>query len=239
MILLILLFFNGALFGALTYEEWEMVSPYLLPETHPAKPILDQMFEKESPLRTQETLKAAGFKLVTKGHWSDTVIATHKALRGYYFKMFTEDQTDINEIPRLIARIKGALVAQEIVDKHEWNHLFKVPRKWLYLVMEDHVILIAEDMRLLSKHESYKKWAQATLSKKLLESVFVLLTEGGFSDSAYAFNLPFATDGRIALIDNDTFNKRPVPFSKLLKYLHPKLQKHGETLIQQFPSLAY
>lgn len=231
-------------------QEWEIIAPLLLPDNHPQKASLDAIFSLGRPIRDLDSLKKAGFSIITKGHWSDTIIATHSKVDGLFFKMFTEDMAHINEFSRLIARIQGALYAQEIVTKHKWNKLFKIPRKWLYLIPDDptpifgippkRMILVAEDMRLLSKKESYLKWRSGSLSKSLLKSVFLVLTEGGFSDSCFAFNLPFAKDGRIALIDNDKFNKRPIPFTKLLKYLHSNRQKYAKTLIQEAgPGLAY
>lgn len=234
----------------LTDSEWLTIAPYLLPDTHPIKPDIDRIFSVERPIRSLETLKKAGFHVITEGHWSDTIIATHKEAKGFYFKLFTEDQAHIHEISRLVARIKGALLAQELIDKHQWQHLFKVPRKWLYLLPDDptpisgqppkRVILIAEDMRLLSRDASYSKWKDPSLSHTLMKAVFTLLTEGGFSDSAYAFNLPFAKDGRIAIIDNDKHNKRPVPCSKLLKYLDSKNKRYWQKLIDNAgPDLAF
>lgn len=232
-----------------TINEWSEIAPYLLPDTHPVKETLDRIFSGERAIQTQETMKKAGFHIITEGHWSDTIIATHKKADGYFFKLFTEDQSHIDEVRRLLARIRGAIYAQSIVDKHQWNKLFKVPRKWLYILPEDpnpnpaipskRVILIAEDMRLLSKDDSYRKWRQANFDKKLFKAVFQVLTEGGFSDSAYAFNLPFAKDGRIALIDNDKYNKRPIPFHNLFKYIHPSLKTYAEKLMQESPGTAF
>lgn len=232
-----------------TLNEWSQVAPYLLPETHPVKPVLDQIFSGERAICTQDTMKAAGFHIITEGHWSDTIIATHGGADGYFFKFFTEDQAHIDEVKRLLARIKGAILAQNIVDKHQWNKLFKVPRKWLYILPEDpdpafgipskRVVLVAEDMRLLSKDASYAKWRNPNFDKKLFKAVFQVLTEGGFSDSSYAFNLPFAKDGRIALIDNDKHNKRPIPFHTLFRYLHPSVKTYAEKLMEESPGVAF
>lgn len=253
LLLACLLAFGGILDSShipttLSYDEWEIIAPFILPDTHPAKFALDQIFSEERPLCNQDTLKKAGFKFITR-HWSDTVVATHSKLDGYIIKMFTEDQTDVHETTRLLARIYGSQVAQDLVNKYGWNKRFKIPRKWLYLLPDNpspdpniptkRMVLIAEDMGLLTKKENYKKWSQS-LDKKLLEAVFQILKEGGFEDSCFAFNLPFARDGKIALIDNDKFNLHPIPFSKLLKYLHPKMQKHAEQLIiEAGPSAAY
>ena len=254
--LFVFLLFPIAIFSqefptTLVNEEWVIIAPYILPDTHPAMPMLDKIFlNGDRPIRTVEALKKAGFKIITKGHWSDTIIATHPGVEGHFFKLFTEDQAHIYEVGRLYARIKGAELAQAIVDNHGFNKLFKVPRKWFYMLPDDptptfgipakRLILVAEDMRLLTKEENYRKWSASTLSKTLLESVFLVLTEGGFSDSSYAFNLPFAKDGRIALIDNDKYNKRPIPFHKLFKYLHPKLKRRAEQLIHEAgPTLAF
>lgn len=237
--------------SGLTSADWEQIAPYLIPETHPLYPALDEIFSgSERAIRSQETMKEAGFHVITKGHWSDTVIALHPKAPGFFFKLYTDDQIHVNELHRLLGRIHGALFAEKIVDRHEWNHLFKVPRKWLYLVPDDpnpqpgilskRMVLVAEDMHILKRVDNYRKWKSSRLKKKLLKAVFQLLTEGGFSDSAFAFNLPFAHDGRIAIIDNDVYDRRPVPFNKLIRYLHPKLQKYAQELIDEAgPSVAY
>lgn len=234
----------------LTHEEWEVIAPYILPDSHPIKPAVDKIFAVGRPVRNLDTLKEAGFNIITKGHWSETIIARHPEIYGFYVKLYIDEQDHVNEINRLMARVKGAKVAERLVEQHQWHKIFKVPRKWLYLLPDDpnpipdrpskRMILLAEDMRILSKKDNYRKWEQPNLDKKIIDAVFQLLIEGGFSDSPMAFNLPFTKDGRIAVIDNEKYNKHPVPCHKLLHYLSPKSKRHWKHLIERAgPDLAF
>jgi hypothetical protein len=127
------------------------------------------------------------------------------------------------------------------VEAHQWQHIFKVPLKWIYILPSHpapentlhpkYLVLVAEDMKILSKKKNYHNW-HYKMTIPLLEAVFTVLTEGGFYDAMYAFNMPYAKDGRIALIDLEQYNGWPVPYHKLSKYLNSQMRAHWELLIQ-------
>lgn len=223
----------------LTYDQWQNVAPYLLPDAHPLKAPLDKIFKKERVTANLEAFEKAGFS--TKGirGFSHTVVARHKKLPGVLVKLFLDDQ-NINDLYRLMRRLKGAALAKQIIENHGWQPLMKVPRKWLYIIPESpqssgpypkHFVLIAEDMHLLDKPVSYDKWKSNTVDKAFLDMIFVFLTEGGFNDSVFAFNLPFSKDGRIAVIDTEHYDARPVNYQRFTKYLSPKMADYWNELI--------
>lgn len=224
----LLLFFS---LGA-CYEEWQ------LPDNYPIKPALDAIFSASRVTSSKETLERAGFKIVTKGHYSDTVIARHPKVPGYFFKLYTDDQTWINAEEKLMHRINGALLAKEIIRIHGWEAYFVVPQKWLYRLPENpnypdkQFILIAEELNIHSKNTNLEKWSSKKVKAEKLDVLYTFLTEGGFVDSIYPFNLPFTHDNKWAIIDTEKYHAWPIPYYILTPYLRYNMQIHWEHLIE-------
>lgn len=241
-VILLILFSSQDLcsdYPELSYEQWQNIAPYLLPDTHPVKENLDRIFEYSNALGTRNTLIEAGFTL-HEGGFSKTTIARHKDLNGVFIKLYLDDQPEINELYKLMKRIKGAERAKISIVQHHWEHLFKVPRKWLYILPENasysayphkKFVLVAEDMHLLPKKKNYDLWRYQT-SKSLLNKVYTILTEAGLSDSAYPFNMPYSKDGRIAFVDTEHYNVWPVVYDNLSKYLSSEMRSYWQELIE-------
>ncbi|MFV0339981.1 MAG: hypothetical protein ACK5MA_05020 [Parachlamydiaceae bacterium] len=221
-----------------TTDEWLQIAPYLLPNTHPVKPKLEKMFRKKRYISTIDTLKDGDFTVKGPGS-GRTLVAKHKKLPDVLIKIFPDDEP-IDELKQFMRRITGAQVAREIIAKYQLEWLFKVPRKWIYILPQEpkatgpypkSLILIVEDMEILQKTDNYPKWKSSSMTKKKLDAVYILLQEGGFNDLALAFNLPFCKDGLLAVVDTEDYHKWPIPFNRLNKYLSDSMIKYWEELI--------
>lgn len=232
--------FQGDLLS-LTEEEYARAAPYIIPEDHLLKIKLDRLFSSFRVTASQKHLKAASFKIITKDHFSSTVIAVHSKIPGYFFKLYTDDQDVGDYLGKLINRIIGAELAQRIINKNGWEGYFKVPKKWLYPLPEvspsdiprKHFILIAEDMDICSKDSNYAKWHSKRLPNERLDIFYLFLSEGGFADSALPFNVPFAHDGRWAVIDTEMFNYWPIPYYMLNRFLSSSRQIYWQSLVHR------
>lgn len=199
--------------------------------------MLDAIFSSRVT-SSKESLQKAGFNVVVKGHYSDTVVASHPNVPGYFFKLYTDDQEGIDELEKLMQRINGALLAKQIIENHGWEEYFKVPQKWLYRLPQNYgkqFILIAEDMDIYSKNGNKKKWASKRVTKEKLDILYAFLTEGGFADSIYYFNLPFSHDGKWALIDTEKYHTWPIPYDRLTKRLRYKMQVYWTRISSPSP----
>ncbi len=225
-------------------EIWDSVSPYFLPEGHAAKVVLDTIFHgKERVLLTQNTLRQGGFKDVIQGKYSGTIVASHRHLRGFKLKLYTDNQQGKIDWASLKDRVTGANSIRQTIENHNLGALIKVPKKWLYPLPaypapppnleRKNFILIEEDMELIAEHKNLSKWKSSSLPKKLLDAVYIVLKENGLIDCAYAFNMPFSKDGRVAFVDTELHHHRNVPFEKLIPYLFPTRQKHWNQLIDK------
>lgn len=221
---------------------WNSVSPYFIPEDHPMKAPLDKLFHsKRRILFSSETLKKAGFANTKPGKWSGTIVARHKLLEGHLVKMYTDDQVDIIEWAKFIDRIKGACAVREAIELYSWQEIFKVPNKWIYPIPEEpappagrprkNFILLVEDMDLISKKNNLQQWGRKDFPKTTLNAVFGLLKTVGLKDSVYAFNLPFSTDEKIAIVDTEYYHMWPVHYRSMLQYLSPGNREYWKQLI--------
>lgn len=222
---------------------WNSLLPFFLPESHPMKEALDKIFNvKERVTLNDKSLKKAGFKIVQKGECSKMIVASHRYLDGYLVKLYTDDEPDSIDWAKCKDRVKGAKSAAVCISKNNWNHLFKIPQKWIYPLPADpspphemkrkNFILIVENMRLIPDDANAFRWASREISKEQLKALYWLLKLEGLRDCVYPFNLPFSVDGRIALVDTEFHHEWPVPFSKLTKFLTGNAQKFWAELLE-------
>lgn len=229
-----------------TTDEWLQIAPYLLPNTHPVKPKLEKLFRKERYISSLDTLKKGDFSVRGPGS-GRTLVAKHKKLPDVLIKIFPDDEP-INELKQFMKRIKGAQVAREIIAKYQLDWLFKVPRKWIFILPQDppatgpypkNLVLVVEDMEVLPKSENYPKWKSSSMTKKKLDAIYILLTEGGFNDLALAFNIPFCKDGKLAVVDTEDYHKWPIPYDRLHKYLSDSMIEYWKDLVARGGPTGY
>jgi len=215
---LFILLLLTALLGA------EDFSSFTLPDGHPAKKALDRIFT-ERLSKTSESLKKAGFTSPEPRKYSGTVVSSHPQLPGYLIKLYTDDQEVADAEEKLMKRLLGSLRVREAITQLHYETLFKAPQKWLYPLpgeQRPRFILVVEDMELLSYSQNLKIWRDPRFPKGTLFALYTLLQEAGLKDSVYAFNLPYAKDGRIAITDTLYTDQWPVPFDCLLQFLSPE-----------------
>ncbi|MCE5315865.1 MAG: hypothetical protein LLG04_00700, partial [Parachlamydia sp.] len=217
---------------------WETVKPYFLPYDHPIRPKLDRLFARR-PTINERTVKKAGFNSPKKRPQSHMVISTHKAIPGYWFKMFTDDQKGVVDYTHMIHRIKGARSIQRTIERRGYEHLFKVPKKWIYPLPAEpspptpnrmNFVLIAEDMKTLSRKSNNHKWKSSAMTKERATALYIVMKVNGLRDSIYPFNIPFSRDGKMAFIDTEYHHAGPVHFDRMLHYMPHRLRNFWQYL---------
>lgn len=200
------------------------VSPYLLQDKELIYK-LDKIFKKSRVLAHTGTLDQAGFRHHGSGvHTSGVHVMKHKKLKGYLIKCFTDDFKDKEDWIHFLWRVKGAEAIRKAIELQKAESQFKVPRKWIYKIPDDapqgphHFVLVVEDMKVLSHSENKDKWKKKA-GFTLLYNLYHILNNAGAADSNFVDNIPFCEDGKVAFIDTEIFNRWPVKFSKMDKYL--------------------
>ena len=221
---------------AISEKDWKSIQPYLLPEDSPAKPILDKIFGKTRVTTNISSFRDAGF-IFEERQGRKRLIAKHPKLKGYFVKTYL-DMHDLREKDWNIwkHRIDGAKQIQTCIDTHGYNHIMKVPKKWLYPLPEKPAgkgpsiktcVLVAEDMHILDNKKNKKKYKTA-IDKERLDALYVVLKKNKLFDSIHIFNIPFSKDGKIAFIDTEHFNvtHRPVVYKRMTKRFPSDLQDY-------------
>lgn len=217
---------------------WKKVSPHLLPEDHPFKPKLDRIFSASRAIFNSKTMEEAGFENGKVREFSKIVVTTHPKIPGCVIKAHLDVQRYHSNHPEYyywLLRIKGASLIKEYLDEQKWNHLFKVPKKWIYTLPENpapphgylqkNFILVEEDMSLYNSQANKDIWKSSYVTQELLEQLYAILEKIGLHDCAKTHNIPFSTDGRIAFIDTQSFYDWPVAYDCMTDYLPSDLQE--------------
>lgn len=223
-------------------ETWISVSPYFLPEKHPMKSQLDAIFKASRVSSTSSTLKKAGFNTPEARPISKAVVSKHPKLKGYLVKLYLDETPDIKDAEKWLLRIKGAQIAQNLIDKHGCHHYFKVPKKWIYPLPENpsslinhqrkHFILLVENLNPLKSKEN-KECYLNEMSYDLLQNIQKIIEQGGLDDSIVVANLPFCKDGRLAFLDTEVFNRWPIRYHLLAKHLSKKMKTRLRQLVKK------
>lgn len=222
-------------------ETIQYVSPYLLPDDHPVRPKLDRIFSASRVLLNIETMKKAGFINPVPRKYTKLIVTKHPDIKGYIIKAYLDAQRYYKDKPEYyfwIKRASGAEAIREWIEEHYLNHVFKVPKKWIYALPAQpcppngyypkNFILVEEDMNLDKKNE--EKWKSNLVAEELLIQVYSILSDLGLSDCAKPDNIPFCKDGRIAFIDTQSHHQWPVRYEKLTRYLSADMKKFWKRL---------
>lgn len=221
--------------------QWDFTSPYFLPEDHPIKGELDQLFSTRV-IASPEALKEAGFKTVAFNVKTGVHVLRHKKLKGYVLKLYTDDWGGVCDWCMWVKRAKGANFIREAIDRHGFTQ-FTVPKKWVYplplhtyptnAIQPKSFVMVVEDLEPVDEFHNRALWKSSLVTKERLNEFFILLNEVGLLDSVYSDNVPFVKGGKIGFVDTEHFHEWPVPLQKIPLFLNKKMGAYWMQLINQ------
>jgi len=189
-------------------------------------------------------LRFIKYVLVAPRKFTRLIVSTHPDLKGYIVKVYLDTQRYYKQKPEYFwwkKRIEGAKAISAFIEKNGLNHLYKLPKKWIYQLPKSpaaplefeakNTILVQEDMQLLSTEENKRQWKSERVTSLLLNSLKMILCEIGLKDCCNIDNIPFAKDGRIAFIDTQSFNEDKPPLKRLKKFLGEKQKVWWERIM--------
>lgn len=221
-------------------EAWNSVSPYFVPENTPEKAALDAIFSKKGVLTSLKSLSNAGFLIITNPK-DKILLLSHPNLKGYLLKVYLDSQ-EIPEWHCFMRRARGARVVQDAINFHGYQHIMKVPRKWIYPLPADptpakvgsrkNFVLLVQKIDILNDKKNRKAFKEK-MTQEILNALYNLMTTYLLIDSVYADNIPFCKDGKIAFIDTEYTGDTTmaVPLSAVGQYLSPTMLGHWEQLL--------
>ena len=221
-----------------TKKIFNLVSNYIMPDNHPIKHDLDLMFLENRVFCDFDTMKAAGFADAKPQHNTRLIVTRHPDFPGYVFKVYLDKQSYFRKIPEYfnwIKRVKGARAIRASIKKHHYEHLFKVPQKWIYQLPDNPAppkeylrklfILVEEDMDIVKSAENRFIWGSEVVTPELLDAFFTILSDVYMQDTTTG-NCNFAHDGRIAFVDTESCFQKTIKHEPIMRFLSPQMKKH-------------
>lgn len=222
----------------------ERASPFLLPDDSEIKAKLDRIFGQSRVTLNSKTMEKAGFSTGKRQKYSRIVVAKHKDLPGYIFKIYLDNdkyKPNAKAQNYFIKRASGALAIQNCIEDNNLGHLFKVPRKWIYILPNTPkpkknysfktFVLVEDDMKILDAHENKRAWKSSKVTKETLHGLYNILSTVGLIDCTKIDNIPFSRDGKIAFVDTEAHGYFPVNYKRLKKWLSHSMKNFWSDLI--------
>lgn len=234
-----------------TPEALEAVKPYLLPDNNPIKAKLDKIFSTSRVTASSKALKAAGF-IPLEDKEQDLIVAKHPEMPGYLIKLYYDNHA-IKDRPGIpgeaqywINRIVGTQRVKDSIKKHGYENIFVVPDKWIYALPEKpgptclnsaqcspkHFILVSTELNLLSNKENQALYKQK-MTPEILEALYTVMSESHLYDSVYIDNNVFTKEGKIAFIDTEDMDRKPILFNEMTPYFCPEMQLYWLKLLKE------
>lgn len=217
-------------------------APFLIPLSHPIKPILDAIFSQSRAIADEKALGEAGFQILYSQESSFIRVARHPALPGYLFKIYLDNEIRIKGGKPgwywLKERCEGAKKIRRLIKKKGLRH-FVVPEKWIYPLplfpsssgpIFQPIVLVVTDMNLVTREET--KWAWKNLATvEVLDELYTILSHG-YGSFFLTGNIPYSRVGQFALIDTE-YPKRVINLKKVKGYLSEEMGAYWEFLIKK------
>lgn len=224
----------------LSEEAWDAVVPYLMEPGHPAYKTLSTIFNSARVVDSLDSIRDAGFVL-TPQQGVHVHATTHPKLKGYVIKMYTDTNPERDWF-KWSQRCKGAELIRASIAKFGFSKLFKVPKKWIYIlpttytpspsadIYPKHFVLVVEDMRVLPPKENRKRYRGKHMHKTTLDALVTIIEDLGLHDAIRCNNVPFCKDGKLAFVDTESWHRWPVWFHPMKEFLCPGMMGYWEML---------
>jgi hypothetical protein len=222
-------------------RERDAIAPYLLPKNHPMKETLDSIFSATRATLNDESFEKAGFITKFKQPRSFIRVASHPEMPGFLIKCYLDSERRVKkDTPGWVwftRRIEGVNRIHEYIQRNNVQ-FFVAPKKFLYalpaqpdiptssLYTRKNVVLLVEDMGLVSKEENKKAWREV-ITEKHLDEFYGIIT--GVPGGSYrADNVAYTKDGKFAFIDTEYRDKKTSVFSEIIPYLSPEMIRYWD-----------
>lgn len=228
----------------LSSSDFKKIRPFLLPSTHAIKPALDAIFGASRATVYDETLRAAGFEIKFLQPRSYIRVVCHPLLPGFLLKLYLDsDKRKKKGIPGwkwLVNRCEGAQKIRETIAKSHVK-LFLVPKKWIYALPlspppptgpqfdPKPVILVVQEMNLVSYAENKVAW-KTKITRKHLEELYLIISQSGGS-SYRPDNIAYTQDGTFAFIDTEYPDHKP-DYHSIRPYLNDGTRGYWDKLVK-------
>jgi hypothetical protein len=212
---------------------------FIMPDNHPAKSALDDIFSRFRPLASASAISKAGFSVVSERP-STMRVLSHPSLDGYLVKLYplNEKNNYYRSMLWAVKRCLGAENIRKVIKQQNLKHI-SVPKKWIYYVpdrpalesqgIKNYVALLVERMDVVPKKESRAAWLNA--SSEVIEELYQILSRG-YSSCYLPGNIPYTYQGKFSCLDTEN-PERQLNYGHVKKHLSPSMQRYWDKLVRQ------
>lgn len=234
----------------ITEEMRAIMRPYLLPLNHPARGVLNAIFNRSRAIESPEAFAAAGFFTLFAQQKSFIRVASHPKLKGYLLKVYLDSELrqhlDIPGWQWLARRCKSVEKIRRLIKRKKLRY-FTVPDKALYPLPVDPapllpdgqarqtVVLLVTDMHLVSHEESLRAWKEKATTRHL-DELFCIMSHG-LTSTYLAANIPYTKEGKFSCIDTENIGKE-FKYEKCRDYFSEEMKLYWDQLIQTNGAIA-
>lgn len=221
------------------------ISPYLIPDTHPMKASLDNLFHSTRVTLDQKSFERAGFISLSVRPRTHIIVATHPLLPNHLVKLTLDSELrEKQNKPSwewLVKRCQGAEKIRHIIRSKKIKH-FTVASKWIYPLPDKpappksskynrHLaILLVTDMKLVPQKENLLAW-RYKITKEHLDELYTVISYAKGS-SYRADNISYTMQGKFAFIDTEYPSRGP-DYESIRPYLHPSMRNYWDKLVKE------
>lgn len=222
----------------------KQLHPHVIPDSHPLKPALDQIFYTTRATLDENTFAEAGFNTISVRPRSHIRVASHSLLPNHLIKatLDTELRKKANKESWewLVLRCEGADKIKRLIKDRSIQH-FVVARKWIYPLPDDpsppntnlykrHLaVLLVTDMDLHSEKTNYGAWKNK-ITEEHLQELYTIISHAKGS-SYRPDNIWYNKQGKFAFIDTEYPDRGP-DYRSIKPFLNKEMQKYWTHLIK-------
>lgn len=213
---------------------------YWLEDAHPAKSVLDTLFNEHQVLESISHASQAGFMDIAQRSSGMRVLA-HPNLAGYLLKLYpiNEKNNASKDLSWALKRCYYAKQIRELISIRKLSY-FCVPMKWIYIVpnqpelsqrgITNYAVLVVEDMQIESRVSSQHTWAHLN-STEVIDELYAIF-KCGYSSCRLPVNMPMTKNGKFACIDTESQKIDHRSLGRACKYLSTDMQAYFKQLIR-------
>lgn len=183
---------------------------------------LGSLFRDRDMFDSAHDWSDAGFKIIRSSE-NKICVASHRDAPGYLFKKYVSSgkrDSLKDQLENYETRVEGAKKLRSLIDDEHLQHVV-VPRKWIRELpsrfsgkKNSSHIMVVQRLDLIDDSErEYRR-----ISPDVLADLCVVLRSFRGLDSR-ANNMPFTTDGKVAFIDTEHWNRHAGKSHKQRKFL--------------------
>lgn len=203
-------------------EMRKAIAPFVLPSDHALKPVLDAIFGATRATVDETSMKNAGFSILFAKPRSFIRVSRHQLLPEHLIKANLDSITTRKQGDPawkwLVRRCQGSRQMRQVIEERRIEY-FQVPRKWLYPLplepsppvgaefVRQPVVLLAEDMHLVSEEENLDAWKNQ-ITPRHLDELYVIISRAGGA-SYRPDNVWLSSNGKFSLIDTEYPDQYP------------------------------